>query len=91
MAPSFDRLGEADLDDEEFNEDDIDISDLRAKYEVQLEQGYDTFVVVDNLPEVDEAQKPRLVRYLLKKLQQAGKTSEDRIEMPMGENGRSLW
>ncbi|EON99421.1 putative eukaryotic translation initiation factor 3 protein [Phaeoacremonium minimum UCRPA7] len=90
MAPSFDHLREADLDDDEFDEDEIDLSDLREKYEVQLDQGYDTFVVVDGLPEVTEDQKPKLVKFLLKKLNQVGKTREDSIFMPMGENGKSL-
>lgn len=90
MAPSFDHLREADLDEDEFNEDDIDISDLREKFEVQLEQGYDTFVVIDGLPEVNEEQKPKLVKFLLKKLNSVGKTREDLIYMPMGENGKSL-
>lgn len=90
MAPSFDHLREADLDDDEFNEDEIDISDLREKFEVQLEMGYDTFVVIDGLPEVTEEQKPKLVKFLLKKLNSVGKTREDSIYMPMGEDGKSL-
>ena len=90
MAPSFDHLREADLDDDEFNEDEIDISDLREKFEVQLEMGYDTFVVIDGLPEVTEEQKPKLVKFLLKKLNTVGKTREDLIYMPMGEDGKSL-
>jgi translation initiation factor 3 subunit B len=90
MAPSFDHLREADLDDEEFNEDDIDISDLREKFEVQLEQGYDSFVVIDGLPEVTEEQKPKLVKFLLKKLNTVGKTKEELIHMPMGDDGKSM-
>ncbi|ROT37068.1 eukaryotic translation initiation factor 3 subunit B [Sodiomyces alkalinus F11] len=90
MAPSFDHLREADLDDDDYDEEEIDISDLREKYEVQLEQGYDAFVVIDGLPEVNEEQKPKLVKFLLKKLNQVGKTREDLIFMPMGEDGKSL-
>ena len=90
MAPSFDHLRDADLDDDEFDEDEIDISDLREKYEVQLEQGYDTFVVIDGLPEVTEDQRPRLIKFLLKKLNTVGRTREDLIFMPMGEDGKSL-
>jgi len=70
--------------------DEVDISDLREKYEVQLEQGYETFVVIDGLPEVNEEQKPKLVKFLLKKLNTVGKTREDLIFMPMGEDGKSL-
>jgi hypothetical protein len=90
MAPSFDHLREADLDDDEFNEDDIDVSDLRERFDIQLEQGYDTFVVIDGLPEVTEEQKPKLVKFLLRKLNTVGKTREDLIYMPMGEDGKSL-
>lgn len=90
MAPSFDHLREADLDEDEFDEDEVDISDLREKYEVQLEQGYDTFVVVDGLPRVNEEQKPKLIKFLLKKLNTVGRTREDQIYMPMGEDGDSL-
>ncbi|KFA65064.1 hypothetical protein S40285_03110 [Stachybotrys chlorohalonatus IBT 40285] len=90
MAPSFDHLREADLDDDEFNEDEIDIADLRERFEVQLEQGYDSFVVIDGLPQVTEDQKPRLVKFLLKKLNTVGKTREDLIYMPMDEDGNSL-
>lgn len=86
---SFDHLREADLDDDEFNDEEVDISDLRAKYEVQLEQGFDTFVVIDGLPVVTEEQKPKLVKFLLKKLNSVGRTSEDSLEMPMGEDGKS--
>lgn len=89
-APSFDHLREADLDEEEFDEDEIDISDLREKYEVQLEHGYDTFIVVDGLPEVTEEQKPRLVKFLMKKFNAVGSTREEAIYMPFGDNGKSL-
>lgn len=90
MAPSFDHLREADLDDDEFNEDDIDFSDLRERFDVQLDKGYDTFVVIDGLPVVTEEQKPKLVKFLIKKLNTVGKAREDSIYMPMGENDKSL-
>ena len=90
MAPSFDHLQETNLDDDEFNEDEIDFSDIREKFEVQLERGYDTFVVIDGLPEVNAEQKPKLVKFLLKKLNTVGKTKEEAIHMPMGEDGKSM-
>ncbi|KAK4192367.1 Eukaryotic translation initiation factor 3 subunit B [Podospora australis] len=90
MAPSFDTLRDDNFDEDDFDVDEVDVSDLREKYEVQLEQGYDAFVVVDGLPEVNEEQKPKLVKFLLKKLNTVGKTSEDLIFMPMGEDGKSL-
>lgn len=90
MAPTFEHLREADLDDDEFNEDEIDTSDLRERFEVQLEHGYDTFVVIDGLPKVTEEQKPKLIKFLLRKLNTVGKTSEDLVYMPMGDDGQSL-
>lgn len=89
-APTFDHLREADLDDEEYDESELDFSDLREKFRVQLEQGLDTFVVVDGLPPVTEEQKPKLIKFLMKKFNQAGKVREDSIFMPMGEDGTSL-
>jgi translation initiation factor 3 subunit B len=83
-------LREEDLDEEDFDVDEVDISDLREKYEVQLEQGYDTFVVIDNLPAVNEEQKPKLIKVLLKRLNTVGRTREDLIYMPMGDDGKSL-
>lgn len=93
MAPptaTFDHLREADLDDDEFDEDEVDVSDLHEKYQVTLDQGYDHFVVVDGLPKVNEAQKPKLVKFLQKKLNTVGKTREDQIYMPLGDDGNSL-
>ncbi|RYP61413.1 hypothetical protein DL771_010143 [Monosporascus sp. 5C6A] len=90
MAPSFDHLRDADVDEDDYDEDEIDFSDLREKYEVQLEQGYDTFVVIDGLPQVTEEQKPKLVKFLLKKLNSVGRTREDLVYMPMGDDGKSL-
>jgi len=89
---AFAKLRDADLDEDLFDEDEIDISDLREKYEVQLEQGYDCFVVVDGLPVVDEAQKPRLIKFLLKKLTASsiGRTTAEQIYMPMGDDGKSM-
>ncbi|KAL8396566.1 hypothetical protein RB594_003589 [Gaeumannomyces avenae] len=90
MAPSFDHLREADLDEDEFDEDEIDVSDLRERFEVQVEQGYDTFVVIDGLPTVTEEQKPKLVKFLLRKLNSVGRTKEEQVDMPMGPDGKSL-
>ncbi|KAH8645514.1 eukaryotic translation initiation factor eIF2A-domain-containing protein [Xylariales sp. PMI_506] len=90
MAPSFDHLRDADFDDDDYDENEVDISDLKEKYDVQMIQGYDTFVVIDGLPEVTEEQKPKLVKFLLKKLLSVGKTKEENIYMPLGENGKSL-
>ena len=82
MAPSFANLPE---DDEFDSEEEIDFSDLRAQHEVRLEQGLDAFVVIDGLPVVPADNKSKLVNFLMKKLNSAGKTREDAIFMPLNE------
>jgi translation initiation factor 3 subunit B len=86
MAPSFENLPE---DDGQNSEEEIDFSDLRAQHEVRLEQGLDAFVVVDGLPIVTDEQKPKLVKFLVKKLNAAGRTREDAVFMPLGDSGKS--
>jgi len=81
MAPSFDNLAE----DADFDDIEIDYSDLRDQYEVQMEEGLDTFVVVDGLPKVPEESKQKLIKFILRKLTTAGKTSEDLVFMPTNE------
>jgi translation initiation factor 3 subunit B len=88
MAPSFNDL--PDPEEEDYDEDEeLDFSDLRERFEVQLEQGLDAFVVIDGLPEVTEETKPKLIKFLLRKLNAVGKTREDSIHMPIGDNGKS--
>jgi translation initiation factor 3 subunit B len=83
MAPSFTQLPP----EEDFDDDEIDYSDLREAYDVQLDEGFDTFVVIDGLPQVPKESVDRLVTFLLKKLKGAGKAKEDGVFMPLGENG----
>ena len=59
--------------------------DLRAQYEVKLEEGLDTFVVIDGLPIIPEESRPRLIKYLLRKLNTVGRTSEDAFFMPLND------
>jgi translation initiation factor 3 subunit B len=85
MAPSFDHL--PDPEEDEYDEDEeLDLSDLQEKYQVQLEEGLNTFVVVDGLPKVTEETKPKLIKFLLRKLNTVGKTREDLVYMPVGES-----
>jgi translation initiation factor 3 subunit B len=65
------------------------MADLRAQYDVRKDQGLDTFVVIDGLPVVPAESKPKLVKFLLKKLNSVGKTSEDAIFMPMNDQNTS--
>lgn len=85
MAPSFDNLTE---DNGTYDsEEDIDFSDLKEQYEVRLEQGLDAFVVADGLPVVPQDSKPKLVKYLVKLLNKAGKVKEDGFFMPVNDKG----
>lgn len=88
MAPSFDHL--PDPEEDEYDEEELDFSDLRERFEVQLEQGLDAFVVIDGLPVVEEATKPKLIKFLLRKLESGiGQTRKDSIHMPIGPDGKS--
>ncbi|KAL2808014.1 eukaryotic translation initiation factor eIF2A-domain-containing protein [Aspergillus granulosus] len=87
MAPSFDTLSEQDLHEEE--EEEIDFSDLKAQYEVKLEEGLDTFIVIDGLPVVPEANRQKLIKFLLRKLNTVGHTSEDAVFMPLNAENMS--
>ena len=52
-----------------------------------MEEGLDTFVVVDGLPKVPPSKKEQLVKFLLRSLTKAGKTREENVFMPMNESG----
>jgi translation initiation factor 3 subunit B len=102
MAPRYEALSHENFDDDE---DELDFSDLRQQYEVKMDEGLDAFVVcnspyiscqpltasqvIDGLPIVTAEQKPKLVKFLLKKLNSVGKTSEDAIYMPMDKDNKS--
>ncbi|KAI4249138.1 MAG: hypothetical protein L6R42_009047 [Xanthoria sp. 1 TBL-2021] len=51
-----------------------------------MEEGLDAFVIIDGLPKVPQGSKEKLVKFLLKKLNTVGKTKEDAIFMPLGQN-----
>jgi translation initiation factor 3 subunit B len=79
---SFDNLPSGD----EYDDDDIDFSDLREQYEVRLEEGLDAFVVLDGLPRVPEDSKSKLVKFIIRKLQPVGRVLEDGFYMPLGDD-----
>ena len=85
MAPSFENLPE----DDDFTDDEIDFSDLQDQFEVRLEEGLDTFVVIDGLPKVPEDSKDKLAKFLLRKLNAVSKARESSMSMPMGADGMS--
>lgn len=69
-------------------------ADLKAEFEVRLEEGLDTFVVFDGLPIVSEDNKAKLIKFLLKKIKKDGPSSSSidpnrQIFLPMNENGMS--
>lgn len=64
-------------------------TDLRAQYDVRKDQGLDTFVVIDGLPIIPAESKPKLFKFLLKRLNTVGKTSEDAIFMPINDQNMS--
>jgi hypothetical protein len=76
-------------DEDDYSEDEIDFSDLQEQYEVRLEEGLDTFVVIDGLPKVPEDSKPKLIKFLLRKLNSVAKAREDSVYMPLGKDGLS--
>lgn len=63
--------------------------DLKAQYEVRLEEGLDTFVVLDGLPIVPAESKEKLIKYILKKLNTVGRTSADAVFMPLNDKNMS--
>jgi translation initiation factor 3 subunit B len=83
MAPSYENLPH----DDGFDEEEIDFSDLREQYEVRLEEGLDTFIVIDGLPKVPEDSKAKLIKFILRKLNTVGRIREDGIHMPLGDDG----
>lgn len=91
MVLFYEILCDENFDEEDFDYDEVDVLDFKEKYEVQFEQGYDIFVVIDGFFEVIEEQKFKFVKFLLKKFNMVGKISEDVIFMFFGDYGKLLW
>lgn len=51
-----------------------------------MDEGLDTFVVIDVLPKVPEDRRAKLIKFLVRKLNTVGKTKEDNVFMPMDES-----
>ena len=81
MSPSFVDLPE---DDDFDSDEDLDFSDLRDQHEVRLEQGLDTFVVIDGLPKVPADSRSKLLKFVGKKIQGRLK-GDDALYMPLDE------
>lgn len=66
----------------------IDFSDLERKYAVSLDEGIETFVVVDGTPKAPESKAPVLIKVLRKLFGTVGTIKEDGFHMPI-ENGKT--
>jgi translation initiation factor 3 subunit B len=80
MTTQYENLPEGD----EIDVDEIDFSDLRDQYEVRLEEGLDTFVVLDGLPKVPPESIPKLKKFIMKKISPVSKVREEAFHMPLG-------
>lgn len=67
---------------------DIDFSDLERKYAVSLDEGIETFIVVDGAPKAPESKAPVLTKVLKKLFSSVGTIKEDGFHMPV-ENGKT--
>ncbi|KZV94100.1 translation initiation factor eIF-3b [Exidia glandulosa HHB12029] len=54
------------------NDDDIDYSDIEAKYQVHLNEGYDNVVVVDGVPLIDHSKEEKLYAKIGKEFARKG-------------------
>lgn len=69
------------------HEEDINFDDIYEKYEIDSENDFDTIVVVDGAPIVDEAKQEKLITVLTKLFTKgAGEIKENGIWMPMTPN-----
>lgn len=64
-------------------EEDIDFSDIEEKYQVPFEDGFDTIIVVDNVPVVDESKVEKLLKFINKIFKNSGDIKENGVHMPM--------
>jgi len=66
-------------------EEDIDFSDIEAKYELPEARGFENIVIIDNLPKVDEKKQEKLTKVLKNILKPVGTIVENGIQMPRDE------
>jgi hypothetical protein len=85
MSTSYDKLPEG----EEIDDSEIDFSDLREQYEVRVEEGLDTFVVLDGLPKTEESKVEQLKKFISRKLNPVGRVRENGFHMPVAADGKT--
>ncbi|ORX90879.1 translation initiation factor eIF-3b [Basidiobolus meristosporus CBS 931.73] len=71
-------------------EEDIDFSDIEAKYALAEEKGFDNIVIVDNVPKVDESKEEKLLNVIRKIFKSAGLLlNEGAIIMPKSKDEKT--
>ncbi|TRM65679.1 eukaryotic translation initiation factor eIF2A-domain-containing protein [Schizophyllum amplum] len=67
----------------DMQDDDIDYSDIEAKYQVEYDEGFDNIVIVDGAPVIDRSKQERLVAKICKDFGKKGvHVKPDNIYMP---------
>ncbi|KAI0217410.1 Translation initiation factor 3 subunit b [Massospora cicadina] len=61
---------------------DIDFSDLEAKYSLELDESFDNVIVVDGLPKVDENKYEKLLTVVKKIFKKYGTIKPEGLSMP---------
>ncbi|KAJ7925889.1 eukaryotic translation initiation factor eIF2A-domain-containing protein [Mycena leptocephala] len=70
--------------------DDIDYSDIEAKYQVQYDDGFDNMLVVDGIPVIDKSKLEKLFARICKEFSRKGvPIKPDDIFMPWNDAGKS--
>jgi translation initiation factor 3 subunit B len=69
--------------------EDIDFSDIEAKYKIDVPETFDNVVVVDNVPIVDHTKEEKLLNVIRKVFKNIGTIKENGIYMPKGDDGKS--
>ncbi|KAJ3011033.1 Translation initiation factor 3 subunit b [Thoreauomyces humboldtii] len=82
-AHANDEEGRENEYDDNEEEEDIDFTDIEERYRVDLPKGFDTVVVVDNVPKVGEAKKDKLLSVIRKIFREVGQIKENGVHMPM--------
>ncbi|EMR11508.1 hypothetical protein PNEG_00521 [Pneumocystis murina B123] len=72
-------------------DDEIDFSDLEAKYHIPFKQDFGPLIIVDGIPQVPEEKREALLKILKKQFSTVGKINEERIFMPMEERNGVLF
>src|SRR5437588_3197346 len=62
-------------------EEEIDFTDIEEKYQVPFEEGFDTIIVVDNAPVVDQSREAKLFSFIRKIFKNVGEIKENGILM----------